>query len=794
MQKKQGQNGTLLYRWKSEVESEGWEDEDKDLNMVYSRKALLGAKEFFVNKKQEEDFDKIKRDIKHESVKELVDGSNGLVEDKLLASNCGKRVCDLGGSRGRNVSGKHAIETNCKLGILVVVTSYVRVEKSLLGSKEHEFGGVREMVPGNFNKHGMGGNEPILNDIFVNTADKLTDKWFKISTFMETQKVFEYSKRIREPVRYKVCKGIKENEFVPEEVPGQCTLISLNLVTRHKTCVPTKKRIRDLDVLSTRVKQLVKNAKETRLKWSSSLSMEIRGGEVTKFGLIKEKAIEILESEFVMELMLITNMYDKPFESMSRSCECCYSQWSYVVVIEFVIIVSVEGVSQLNHLDSCQSMVEEEVPKADIEVPEQVDTKKANIEEKLGSQSHMTSFSNLGFSDSSFSDLTFGDLSFSDLSESHTEVGTQLTGNKTISGNSLGLGHLKSVRGKLSCCILMILEDKNLLKGKALIWINWNSQYKLNRKVKAAQIAITAFLAKNLAASDPLISSFKYSSMYANKDILVGRSTLVGSLDLNSFVDSLLAGFKRPASKALYHQSLLGTRNTIGQGEACCKYCATCRYNHPERYVMVPPAAIAATHALRMNIGLVNPTPFLQTLDSSVGQTTLGLGISIYPQRPGQLECLPRREGAVKCPYYMKTGACNCKFNHPKDKAATSFALKNEGSALPERPFEPPCSFYMKNGVCKYGSACKFHHPKDISVATGGAGNANGQQNTIKLTLAGLPRREGAVKCPYYMKTEACKYGATCKFDHPPPGKVMAVVTSQGASTTTGEEVKEDHP
>ena len=33
--------------------------------------------------------------------------------------------------------------------------------------------------------------------------------------------------------------------------------------------------------------------------------------------------------------------------------------------------------------------------------------------------------------------------------------------------------------------------------------------------------------------------------------------------------------------------------------------------------------------------------------------------------------------------------------------------------------------FYMKTGVCKYGSTCKFHHPKDISGATGGVGNTN---------------------------------------------------------------------
>ncbi|GFY99298.1 floral homeotic protein [Actinidia rufa] len=41
-----------------------------------------------------------------------------------------------------------------------------------------------------------------------------------------------------------------------------------------------------------------------------------------------------------------------------------------------------------------------------------------------------------------------------------------------------------------------------------------------------------------------------------------------------------------------------------------------------------------------------------------------------------------------------------------------------------------------------------------------------------------LTRFCGAVHCPYYMKTGACKYGATCKFDHPPPGEVMVMATS----------------
>lgn len=51
---------------------------------------------------------------------------------------------------------------------------------------------------------------------------------------------------------------------------------------------------------------------------------------------------------------------------------------------------------------------------------------------------------------------------------------------------------------------------------------------------------------------------------------------------------------------------------------------------------------------------------------------------------------------------------------------------------------------------------------------------------------------QGAIHCPYYMKTGTCKYGATCRFDHPPPGEVMAMATTQGTSSPTGGQVKED--
>lgn len=47
----------------------------------------------------------------------------------------------------------------------------------------------------------------------------------------------------------------------------------------------------------------------------------------------------------------------------------------------------------------------------------------------------------------------------------------------------------------------------------------------------------------------------------------------------------------------------------------------------------------------------------------------------------------------------------------------------------------------MKTGECKYGERCKFNHPIDRTAPTLSATKQSSQEN-VKLTLAGLPRRE----------------------------------------------------
>ncbi|CAI9087970.1 OLC1v1022189C1 [Oldenlandia corymbosa var. corymbosa] len=205
-------------------------------------------------------------------------------------------------------------------------------------------------------------------------------------------------------------------------------------------------------------------------------------------------------------------------------------------------------------------------------------------------------------------------------------------------------------------------------------------------------------------------------------------------------------GDLKPITPALMHNTK-GLPIRLGEVDCpfylktgSCKYGQTCRFNHPDRNSINPPAAavdaaIIASPAQHLSIGFVNPAAsILQNFAPRLTQTTLELAAAVYPQRPGELEC----------------------------------------------------DFFMKTGECKFGQRCRFHHPIDRTAPTMASAlkEIQLQQN---LNLTGLPRREGAIRCPYYMKTGTCKYGRGCRFDHPPPGEVMAsmATTTRGASTSS---------
>ncbi|KAJ0681611.1 putative transcription factor C3H family [Helianthus annuus] len=79
-----------------------------------------------------------------------------------------------------------------------------------------------------------------------------------------------------------------------------------------------------------------------------------------------------------------------------------------------------------------------------------------------------------------------------------------------------------------------------------------------------------------------------------------------------------------------------------------------------------------------------------------------------------------------------------------------------ESGSYPVREGEPDCSYYIRTGLCRFGATCRFNHPPNRSLAIA----------TAKMR-GEYPERPGQPECQYYLKTGTCKFGATCKFHHP---------------------------
>ncbi|XP_047316269.1 zinc finger CCCH domain-containing protein ZFN-like [Impatiens glandulifera] len=79
-----------------------------------------------------------------------------------------------------------------------------------------------------------------------------------------------------------------------------------------------------------------------------------------------------------------------------------------------------------------------------------------------------------------------------------------------------------------------------------------------------------------------------------------------------------------------------------------------------------------------------------------------------------------------------------------------------ESVHYPVREGEPDCAYYIRTGLCRFGATCRFNHPPNRKLAIATA-SMKGE----------YPERLGQPECQYYLKTGTCKFGATCKFHHP---------------------------
>lgn len=261
-----------------------------------------------------------------------------------------------------------------------------------------------------------------------------------------------------------------------------------------------------------------------------------------------------------------------------------------------------------------------------------------------------------------------------------------------------------------------------------------------------------------------------------------------------------------------------------------CKFGANCKFNHPKDINIAPVIA--------------KETIYTSTTGAADGSVPAKTHAPTTPAEAHNAKGLPIRPGEVDCSFYMKTGSCKygsiCRYNHP-DRPVVDIAMtaplfqtttpapivpaavlnpaanflqnfdfhanhvpvepvpmmyprrsggtvcdvEPEAMIYPQRPGGTVCDFYMKRGYCKYNQKCKFHHPINRS-APGAIENGDPQQ-PVPLTLAGLPRREDAEICAFYMRSGTCKFGVNCKFDHPPPQEAIAKLQ---AAEKDGEKIE----
>jgi len=162
----------------------------------------------------------------------------------------------------------------------------------------------------------------------------------------------------------------------------------------------------------------------------------------------------------------------------------------------------------------------------------------------------------------------------------------------------------------------------------------------------------------------------------------------------------------------------------------------------------------------------------------------------------------PLNLGEQDCSFFMRTGFCRygatCRHAHPESGAPMVVRVPTEAGGhniststsedLPSRPGNQPCNHFLKTGTCKFGSTCKFDHPTNnndpqwLAIAQS-LGNQNRDSSTHANAVSdGLPVRPGATPCSFYLKTGQCAFGERCKFDHP-PGLGGSQASSSGLPT-----------
>ncbi|KAH9623613.1 hypothetical protein KSS87_008351 [Heliosperma pusillum] len=255
-----------------------------------------------------------------------------------------------------------------------------------------------------------------------------------------------------------------------------------------------------------------------------------------------------------------------------------------------------------------------------------------------------------------------------------------------------------------------------------------------------------------------------------------------------------------------------------------CKFGRTCKFHHPQPAGMSMPAAAppfyptvqppslplteqasGSSPSYRVTRPPLVPGSFVP---GSYGPVLLSPGVVPMPGwgsysgsvQPG-LSPGAQTAGASVYGVTSRPGLAGSYHNLPTSMGQSGSSV-NEHS-FPERPGEPECQYYLKTGSCKFGASCRFHHPPDRAAAcflgplglplrplavfthpfhTAAIDNPDKRsfiakslcnfhhgviRKPICILNACILNAQGTQPCTFYLQNGYCKFGTTCKFDHP---------------------------
>ncbi|GAA0162250.1 protein phosphatase [Lithospermum erythrorhizon] len=214
-----------------------------------------------------------------------------------------------------------------------------------------------------------------------------------------------------------------------------------------------------------------------------------------------------------------------------------------------------------------------------------------------------------------------------------------------------------------------------------------------------------------------------------------------------------------------------------------CKYGITCKFHHPQPAGMSLPAAARPFYPTVQTVSVPPAEQHGGTLTSFSPLRPSALLASYVPgaygtmmYHPGVLS-LPNwspysgsarptaQTSPMPSPYGMSqqlgTSETSLSRSYPPQAPLIPYSrlARNIQKELlfPERLGQPECQYYMKTGNCKFGSSCKYDHPPEVLQS----------KMNCSLSPLGLPLRPGVQPCTFYMQKGRCNFGHVCKFDHP---------------------------